>query len=208
MKIKRFVKLIFAGVMILSVLLCSVACNNAKKGGKFIIELYPEYAPQTVDNFVKLVEEGFYDGLLFHRVFPGFMAQGGGYTDPDISNPTNKKQADSIFGEFAGNSYTENTLSHTHGVISMARLSNDFNSASSEFFICYENATSLDGDYAAFGKVIEGMEVVDALQEVEKKMGFSIDSEPTIPVNPIKIKKAVLLEDDGGNPKVEMEIEY
>ena len=205
MKTKRFIKIILGG-LIISMMLNFSGCGGEKKTtGTFVIELYPEYAPKTVENFVKLVKDGFCDGLTFHRVYNGFMAQGGGYDTND-----NKKPADSIVGEFASNGYDANTLSHTHGVISMARTGIP-DSASSEFFICYENALSLDGDYAAFGKVIEGLEAVDALQEVEKKSGFSIDAVPTTPVKPIIIKKMTLLDSDsknGENPKVKVEIEY
>lgn len=125
-------------------------------GKGFIMELYPHVAPETVANFMKLVNEGFYDGLIFHRVIEGFMAQGGAY---DPVNQMNDP-ADSIKGEFASNGF-DNKLSHTRGVVSMARTSNP-DSASSQFFICYDDASFLDGDYAAFGMVTEGMEVVDS----------------------------------------------
>lgn len=125
-------------------------------GKAFTMELYPHVAPETVANFMKLVNEGFYDGLTFHRVIEGFMAQGGAY---DPVNQMNDP-ADSIKGEFASNGF-DNKLSHTRGVVSMARTSNP-NSASSQFFICYDDASFLDGDYASFGMVTEGMEVVDS----------------------------------------------
>ncbi|MCL1858439.1 MAG: peptidylprolyl isomerase [Oscillospiraceae bacterium] len=193
MKTNKFIWII---LIFLSALLILSGCGpkenpkvevEMENGGIFIIELYPEYAPKTVDNFVKLVEDGFYDGLIFHRVSEGFMAQGGG-EDAD----GNKKPADSIFGEFSDNGYTQNTLKHTKGVISMARIGGDNNSASSEFFIMYDypySSMGLDGQYAAFGKVIEGMEVVEKFQEVEKMSGFAIDPNPTVPVEPIIIKK-------------------
>ena len=131
-----------------------------ENGGIIELELYPEVAPITVANFEKLVSEGFYDGIIFHRVISGFMIQGGdplgmGYGGSD----------EKIKGEFMANG-VRNTLSHTRGVISMAR-SQDFNSASSQFFICHADATFLDGQYAAFGKVTKGIEVVDAIAEVE-----------------------------------------
>ncbi|MGN0547359.1 MAG: peptidylprolyl isomerase [Acutalibacteraceae bacterium] len=157
-----------------------------KDGGSFIIELYPEYAPQTVDNFVKLVSDGFYDGLTFHRVMEDFMAQGG---DPDGTGMGGSK--DKIFGEFAQNGFRQNTLSHTRGVVSMARSSNDFNSASSQFFICYGDETFLDGSYAAFGKVIKGMEVVDSFLEIERT--YNAYGEKSSPVEPIVIEKAEVL---------------
>lgn len=154
-----------------------------ENGGEFVIELYPEYAPQTVDNFVKLVSEGFYDGLTFHRVIEGFMAQGG---DPDGDGTGGSP--DKIYGEFASNGYKDNKLSHTRGVVSMARRGDSMNSASSQFFICYADATYLDGDYAAFGVVVEGMEAVDAFLGVERTVGS--DGKLSRPVTPIVIEKA------------------
>ncbi|MEK5078640.1 peptidylprolyl isomerase [Solibacillus sp. FSL W7-1436] len=123
---------------------------------KIIIELEPKTAPNTVANFISLVEDGFYDGLIFHRVIPGFMIQGG---DPDGTGMGGPDYA--IKGEFTSNGF-ENTLTHERGVISMAR-SQDPDSAGSQFFIMTEQATHLDGDYAAFGKVTEGMEMVDEI---------------------------------------------
>lgn len=151
-----------------------------KKFGEFTIELYPEYAPATVNNFISLVKEGFYDGLTFHRVVAGFMAQGG---DPQGTGFGGSKRT--IKGEFSSNGFKQNTLSHTRGVISMARgESND--SASSQFFICYSDEdTFLDGNYAAFGKVIEGMDVVDSFCDVELKTN-SI-GEKAVPATPIVI---------------------
>jgi len=125
-------------------------------GGVIMAELYPNVAPITVANFVKLINENFFDGTIFHRVYPGFMIQGGGY----LADGT-LKQADSIKGEFSSNG-VKNTLSHTRGVLSMARTS-DPNSASSQFFIMVADNTGLDGDYAAFGEVTSGMDVVDAI---------------------------------------------
>ena len=120
------------------------------------IELDEEAAPKTVANFKKLVQEHFYDGLTFHRIIPGFMIQGG---DPDGNGMGGSDE--NIVGEFASNGY-ENPLKHTRGVISMARAM-DPNSASSQFFIMHEDAPHLDGEYAAFGKVVEGMEAVDKI---------------------------------------------
>lgn len=155
-----------------------------ENGGSFIVELYPEYAPETVDNFVDLVLEGFYDGLTFHRVVEGFMAQGG---DPEGTGFGGSDEE--IYGEFAINGFTQNTLSHTRGVISMAR-SSDYNSASSQFFICYDDATFLDGQYAAFGMVTEGMEIVDSFLEVERVYS---NGELSKPVDPIVIEKAEVI---------------
>ncbi|MCR5485254.1 MAG: peptidylprolyl isomerase [Clostridiales bacterium] len=151
-----------------------------ESGDSFIIELYPEYAPETVANFLKLVGEGFYNGLTFHRVVDNFMAQGG---DPEGTGSGGSP--DTIKGEFSSNGFTQNTLSHTRGVVSMAR-SNAPDSASSQFFICYGDSTFLDGNYAAFGKVIEGMEVVDGFCKVERTMNSM--GEMATPVNPIVMK--------------------
>lgn len=125
-------------------------------GATIKIELDPTAAPITVANFEKLVKEGFYDGLTFHRIIPGFMIQGG---DP-LGNGTGGSK-ETIKGEFASNG-VQNPLKHTRGVISMARAM-DPNSASSQFFIMHADAPHLDGEYAAFGKVVEGMDVVDQI---------------------------------------------
>jgi len=127
--------------------------------GYIVVELYPDVAPETVANFQKLVGEGFYNGLTFHRVIKGFMIQGG---DPKGNGTGGSEQT--IKGEFSSNG-VENTLSHTRGVLSMAR-SQDPNSASSQFFICHADAPHLDGQYAAFGEVIYGIETVDAIAAV------------------------------------------
>nr|WP_295975446.1 peptidylprolyl isomerase [uncultured Bacillus sp.] len=132
-----------------------------ENGQKIVLELDPKVAPNTVANFISLVEDGFYDGLTFHRVIPGFMIQGG---DPEGNGSGGPEY--SIEGEFSSNGF-ENPLKHERGVISMARTS-DPNSAGSQFFIMVEEASQLDGDYAAFGKVIEGMETVDAIVSVER----------------------------------------
>lgn len=132
-------------------------------GGIVKAELYPEVAPITVENFVKLIKEGFYDGLIFHRVIPGFMIQGG---DPDGSGMGGPGY--SIKGEFASNG-VENDLKHDRGVLSMARSMMP-DSAGSQFFIMVEKASHLDGDYAAFGQVTEGMDVVDAIVKAPRDM--------------------------------------
>ena len=130
-----------------------------ENGGKIELELYPEAAPKTVANFLKLVGQGFYDGLIFHRVIRGFMIQGG---DPQGNGMGGAKEK--IKGEFAANGH-KNDLKHTRGVISMARAY-DPNSASSQFFIMHADAPHLDGQYAAFGKVVSGMETVDEIASV------------------------------------------
>ncbi len=124
------------------------------------VELYPEIAPNTVKNFISLVQSGYYNGLIFHRVIPGFMIQGGDPTGTGAGGP-----GYSIAGEFSKNGF-ENPLSHERGVISMAR-SNDPNSAGSQFFIVVEESSFLDGEYATFGKVTEGMESADKIVSVE-----------------------------------------
>ena len=125
-------------------------------GGSIRLELYPEIAPITVQNFIDLANKNFYDGLIFHRVISGFMIQGGDPTGTGMGGP-----GYSIKGEFAMNG-VKNPLSHTRGVISMARSQNP-NSAGSQFFIMHDDGTYLDGQYAAFGKVVEGIETVDAI---------------------------------------------
>ena len=129
-------------------------------GGIIKIELLPEYAPITCANFEKLVGEGFYNGLIFHRVIGGFMIQGGDPTGTGMGGSDEK-----IKGEFAMNGI-KNSLSHERGVISMARSAHP-DSASSQFFICHDDAKFLDGQYAAFGRVVEGLEVVDRIAETE-----------------------------------------
>ena len=129
--------------------------------GKTIrLELYPEIAPITVENFLDLVNKGFYNGLTFHRIIPGFMIQGGDPSGNGTGGP-----GYSIKGEFKSNG-VNNTIKHERGVISMARAF-DPNSAGSQFFIMHKDAPHLDGEYAAFGKVIEGLETVDEIASVE-----------------------------------------
>ncbi len=127
--------------------------------GTIKAELYPEIAPNTVNNFISLINKGFYDNLIFHRVIEGFMIQGG---DPDGVGTGGPDYG--IKGEFAANGF-DNTLKHSAGVLSMARAQ-DPNSAGSQFFIMHKNAPHLDGSYAAFGKVTEGMDVVNAIATV------------------------------------------
>ncbi len=132
---------------------------DVKDYGQIVVELYPEVAPITVENFKKLVSEKFYDGLIFHRVIEGFMIQGGGITED-----YQQKKAAEIKGEFAENGIP-NSLNHTRGVISMART-DVMDSATSQFFIMHQTTPALDGKYAAFGMVIEGIEVVDKIAAV------------------------------------------
>ena len=129
-------------------------------GGVMKAELYPEYAPNTVNNFLSLAASGFYNGLIFHRVIPGFMIQGGDPEGTGMGGP-----GYSIKGEFRRNGFKANTLKHTAGVLSMARAMNP-NSAGSQFFIMHKTSPHLDGEYAAFGKVTEGLDVIDAIANV------------------------------------------
>ena len=152
---------------------------NVRDFGTMTAELYPEKAPKTVANFLKLADAGFFSGLIFHRVIKGFMIQGGGYTE-DMGDT----DADSIKGEFKANGY-DNPIKHERGVISMARAYNP-NSASSQFFIMHEKAPHLDGQYAAFGKVVSGMEVVDEIADIPT----DYNDRPKIAV---RIKKAYIV---------------
>jgi peptidyl-prolyl cis-trans isomerase B (cyclophilin B) len=133
-----------------------IATIEMENGGKMTLELYPEKAPITVENFEKLANKGFYDGLIFHRVIRGFMIQGGDPEGTGMGGP-----GYSITGEFAANG-VKNDLKHTRGVISMARSMNP-NSAGSQFFIMHEDAPHLDGQYAAFGKMTDGFETLDEI---------------------------------------------
>lgn len=153
--------------------------------GTIELELYPTKAPITVANFEKLVKEGFYDGLTFHRVVKNFMIQGG---DPkgDGSGGSDK----TIKGEFSQNGFTRNDIKHERGVISMARSSND--SASSQFFIVHKDSFSLDGNYAAFGRVTSGMDVVDAIANVKVKDNGS--GETSTPVKLVVITRMYMIE--------------
>ena len=145
---------------------------NIKDYGEIKLELDADIAPITVNNFIKLVNEKFYDGLTFHRVIDGFMIQGG---DPDGDGTGGSKET--IKGEFSSNGVTNN-LSHERGVISMAR-SNDMDSASSQFFIMHKDNINLDGKYAAFGKVTSGIEVVDKVVDAVSEYGDDNGMLPT-----------------------------
>ncbi|NLT40622.1 MAG: peptidylprolyl isomerase, partial [Clostridiales bacterium] len=138
-----------------------IATIEMENGDLIKAELYPEIAPNTVNNFLSLINKGFYDGLIFHRVIPGFMIQGGCPSGTGMGGP-----GYSIAGEFSSNGVTNN-LKHSRGVLSMARAMNP-NSAGSQFFIMVDDAPHLDGDYAAFGKVTEGMESVDKIVNVRR----------------------------------------
>ncbi len=145
-----------------------IALIEMQDGGKIIIELYDDVAPNTVKSFISLANKGFYDGLIFHRVIQGFMIQGGDPLGTGIGGP-----GYSIPGEFSNNNFN-NTLSHTRGTISMGRRGSQFadylyyNTAGSQFFICDADSTFLDGNYASFGRVVEGMDVVDRIAATAK----------------------------------------
>ena len=154
--------------------------------GTMTAELYPEKAPETVRNFLALAEKGFFNGLVFHRVIKGFMIQGGGYT-ADFS----EKRAAPVKGEFRANGFMANDLHHAPGVLSMART-NDPNSASSQFFIMHGDAGYLDSQYAGFGKVTDGLEIVDRIASVKTgRMGWFDD----VPKTPVVIDKIERIEE-------------
>lgn len=138
-----------------------IAKIKVKDYGTITAELYPDYAPNTVNNFIELSKKGFYNNLTFHRVVKDFVIQGG---DPDGIGTGGPGY--SIKGEFSNNGFTQNSLSHTEGVLSMAR-SMDNDSAGSQFFIVSGEATYLDGEYAGFGKVIDGMDIVDKIENID-----------------------------------------
>lgn len=166
-----------------------VNAEGETETGEIVIRLRADVAPITVKNFTSLVSSGFYDGLTFHRIMPGFMIQGG---DPN-GDGTGGSGTTPIKGEFSSNG-VNNTLSHTRGVISMARTS-DPNSATSQFFIVNDDsaARSLDGNYAAFGEVVSGMDVVDGITGTECVYN-SMSGELSKPVNPPKILSARIVE--------------
>ncbi len=152
--------------------------------GEMELELYPDKAPKTVENFVMLVKSNFYENLIFHRVIPGFMIQGGGF-----DSSMNDTSAASIKGEFAANGFPQNDIKHKRGVISMARTMAP-NSASSQFFIMHNDSPHLDGQYAAFGMVTKGIEVVDKIAAVSTgNYGYHSD----VPREPVVIEKIEII---------------
>ncbi|WP_037323012.1 peptidylprolyl isomerase [Ruminococcus sp. NK3A76] len=206
---KLFRKVI-AIVLTAAIGLCMASCGDSdssassqkksgyEKTGKFVIALYPEYAPISCENFEKLVNDGFYDGTLFHRIVEGFMAQGGVGVDG--------KTSDTIKGEFSGNG-VKNDLSFKRGIVGVSRGEGN-DSGSSSFFICFaDKSASLDGRYAAFGEVVEGMDVVDEFLKCERTANSM--GELASPVYPITIDKAVMLETKDGEPhKAEFTVTY
>ena len=153
--------------------------------GTMTAELYPDKAPNTVKNFLSLIEKDFFSGMIFHRVIRGFMIQGGGFDES-----FKQKKADAIKGEFIANGFMQNDLRHTRGVLSMARTA-DPDSASSQFFIMHKDSPHLDAQYAGFGKVIEGLEVIDLIANVKTgRLGWYDD----VPKTPVVIEKIEVIE--------------
>ena len=160
---------------------------RVKDYGTMTAELYPDMAPKTVENFLKLAKEDFFSGLIFHRVIPGFMIQGGGYT-PDFSH----KEAAAINGEFKANGFAQNTLKHTRGVLSMARTM-DPNSASSQFFVMHRDSPHLDGQYAAFGALTDGFDVLDKIAMTRTgTLGYYMQD---VPVQTVEIETIAVIEE-------------
>ncbi|MBQ8498090.1 MAG: peptidylprolyl isomerase [Clostridia bacterium] len=157
------------------------AIIEMENGGVMTLELYPEKAPITVANFVKLAKDGFYNGLIFHRVIAGFMIQGGDPTGTGMGGPGYQ-----IKGEFASNG-VKNDLKHTRGVISMARSAHP-DSAGSQFFIMHQNAPHLDGAYAAFGKLTDGFDVLDRIANVSTNWSDK-------PLKPQRMKSVTIVEE-------------
>ncbi|HLS22639.1 MAG TPA: peptidylprolyl isomerase [Pseudogracilibacillus sp.] len=170
-----------------------VVTMTMENGGEVVMELYPNIARNTVNNFISLVQDGFYDGLTFHRVIPDFMIQGGDPEGVGIGGP-----GYSIVGEFESNGY-KNDLKHERGVLSMAR-SNDPDSAGSQFFIMVADSPHLDGDYAAFGKVIDGMDVVDEIVNVEtnshaQPLEDQVIESMTVELNGYEFEEPIIIEE-------------
>ena len=154
--------------------------------GEMTAELYPDKAPNTVKNFLSLIENGFFSGMIFHRIIKGFMIQGGGFDES-----FEQKEAAAIKGEFIANGFMQNDLRHTRGVLSMARTS-DPNSASSQFFVMHKDAPHLDAQYAGFGKLTDGFDVLDKIADVKTgRMGWYDD----VPKTPVVIEKIEVLKD-------------
>lgn len=206
MKNFKVIKKVMAAAVATTMLMLTGCGSDAEKsdskeavkqsGNTIVLTLHKDQAPITCENFEKLVNEGFYNGLTFHRVVDNFMAQGG---DPEGTGMGGSK--DTIKGEFKNNG-VNNELSHQRGVVSMAR-SQDPDSASSQFFICYGDCSFLDGDYAAFANVTEGMELVDDFTKVKRSANSM--GEMAIPETPIVMEKVEMIEDDvDGSPRVKI----
>ncbi|MBE6992691.1 MAG: peptidylprolyl isomerase [Ruminococcaceae bacterium] len=184
---KRYIRLI-AVILSLTMILCFVSgCGKTDinpratitmaDGAEIVVMLYPDKAPNTVANFISLANSGFYDGLTFHRVVEDFIIQGGDPNGDGTGGP-----GYTIEGEFLNNGYKKNDLKHTRGVISMARFGSEdnYDSAGSQFFIMLEDKDYLDGDYAAFGKVFSGMDVIEEISKVKVKTDTETPKEPVV----------------------------
>ena len=189
---KKMLKIVFALSLVFVMTFSFAACSDkenytavidVENYGKITLTLDADAAPKTVDNFVKLAKSGFYDGLTFHRIMEGFMMQGG---DPEGTGMGGSDE--NIVGEFSANGY-ENSISHIRGTVSMARNGYDYNSASSQFFIVHKDSTFLDGQYAAFGRVTDGMDVVDKVCEDAKPT----DDNGTIPASEQPVIKSITI---------------
>ena len=189
---KKMLKIVFALSLVFVMTFSFAACSDKENYtavidienyGKITLTLDADAAPKTVDNFVKLAKYGFYDGLTFHRIMEGFMMQGG---DPEGTGMGGSDET--IVGEFSANGY-ENSISHIRGTVSMARNGYDYNSASSQFFIVHKDSTFLDGQYAAFGRVTDGMDVVDKVCEDAKPT----DDNGTIPASEQPVIKSITI---------------
>ena len=189
---KKMLKIVFALSLVFVMTFSFAACSDKENYtavidienyGKITLILDADAAPKTVDNFVKLAKSGFYDGLTFHRIMEGFMMQGG---DPEGTGMGGSDE--NIVGEFSANGY-ENSISHIRGTVSMARNGYDYNSASSQFFIVHKDSTFLDGQYAAFGRVTDGMDVVDKVCEDAKPT----DDNGTIPASEQPVIKSITI---------------
>ena len=154
--------------------------------GTMTAELYPAKAPKTVENFLSLIKKDFFSGMIFHRIIKGFMIQGGGFNES-----FEQIEADAIKGEFLANGFMANDLRHTRGVLSMARTQ-DPNSASSQFFVMHKDAPHLDAQYAGFGKLTDGFDVLDKIADVKTgRMGWYDD----VPKTPVVIEKIEIIEE-------------
>ncbi len=158
---------------------------NIRDLGSMTAELYPDKAPATVANFLALIEKDFFKGLIFHRVIKGFMIQGGGFNEDFV-----QQEADAIKGEFMANGFMQNDLRHKRGVLSMARTS-DPNSASSQFFVMHRDAPHLDAQYAGFGMLTDGFDVLDKIASVKTVSRGWYDD---VPKTPVVIDSIVVLE--------------
>ncbi len=170
-----------------------IVTMEMENGGIVTMELYPQIAPNTVNNFISLINDGFYDGLIFHRVVPGFVVQGGDPEGTGMGGP-----GYSIKGEFEANGH-DNKLRHHRGVVSMARAQ-DYDSAGSQFFIMESDSLQLDGEYAGFGQVIEGMEVIDEMTELsrdknDKPLDPPVIKKMTVDLDSYKFEEPIKIEE-------------